>query len=59
MKKAEFQVHHIIPLEIFTTFAPELKEIFGVSDISEVIQSYNNRISLFTDKASAGAMQAL
>lgn len=46
-------------MEIFTTFAPELKEIFGVSDISEVIQSYNNRISLFTDKASAGAMQAL
>ena len=48
-----YQIHHIYPLEIFNEFGNELAKSFGVKDPKSLIQSYNNRIALFTDPAMA------
>ena len=54
-----YQIHHIYPLEIFSKFGDKLAQLFGLEDPKSLIQSYNNRIALFTDPAMAKAMQDL
>jgi len=50
-----FQVHHILPVQLFNSdFNEKLNDILG-NDISEdktknlALQSYNNRIALYSD----------
>lgn len=50
-----FQVHHILPVQLFNSkFNEQLNDILG-SDISAdkirnlALQSYNNRIALYSD----------
>ena len=58
-----FQVHHIIPINVFNAFMDDFERIFekeGVkANVREIIQSYNNRMALFTDDAHANALRNL
>lgn len=63
-----FQVHHILPVELFNSeFKKELNDLLG-SDTSQVtdktykntaLQSFNNRIALYSDADRAEMAKAL
>lgn len=54
----DFQIHHILPTQLFNneTLRLEIADIFGDS---RVLQSYNNRIALFTGEAKADIYKSL
>lgn len=60
MSNLNYQVHHIIPLEIFNDveLKRQLEDIFG-KDLHPTIQSYNNRIALFTDVEAARTIKGM
>lgn len=68
MVTSSFQVHHILPVQLFnSTFNNELNKILG-SDTSNIsddrykstsLQSYNNRIALYSDADRAEVAKAL
>ncbi|WP_151840059.1 type I secretion C-terminal target domain-containing protein [Acinetobacter soli] len=68
MVTSSFQVHHILPVQLFnSTFNDELNKILG-SDTSNIsddrykstsLQSYNNRIALYSDADRAEVAKAL
>ena len=54
-----FQVHHIIPINVFNAFEGDFQRIFQTKDLEKIIQSYNNRMALFTEEGSANALRNL
>ena len=54
-----YQIHHIIPIDIFNYYGNKLREIFGADETENIIQSYNNRIALFTHIEPANALRNL
>lgn len=60
MSNLNYQVHHIIPLEIFNDdeLQEKLTKIFG-DDLHPTIQSYNNRIALFTNEEAAQTIKGM
>ena len=59
MGDLSFQVHHIIPINVFNEFVDIFPSIFDTPKMENIIQSYNNRIALFTDDAPANALRNL
>ena len=57
MGDLSFQVHHVIPINVFNDFSKLFKKIFGTNELENIIQSYNNRMALFTDDAPANALR--
>ncbi|MDG9729039.1 hypothetical protein OXI21_01180 [Ignatzschineria sp. RMDPL8A] len=55
MADISFNVHNIIPVEIFGKFRRELSGLFG----DKFLQDYNNRIPLFTDPADIAKLEAI
>ena len=51
-----YQIHHVIPLEILRIHGTRLAKIFGITP-EAFMQSYNNRMGLFTDPDQAKIMQ--
>ena len=58
MVSPEFNVHHIIPRSVLNRYARSLPSIWG-KDFYAILQSYNNRIVLFSDEKSAKTLQKL
>ena len=59
MGNMAYQIHHIIPIDIFNYYEDELKRIMGTNKTENIIQSYNNRIALFTHIEPANALRNL
>ena len=59
MGNMAYQIHHIIPIDIFNYYGNKLREIFGADETENIIQSYNNRIALFTHIEPANALRNL
>ena len=57
------QIHHVIPINIFNDFAIQFQDIFKKGNLNvnlgEIIQSYNNRMALFTEEGPASALRKL
>uniref|UniRef100_UPI00224A4E36 calcium-binding protein n=1 Tax=Acinetobacter bereziniae TaxID=106648 RepID=UPI00224A4E36 len=43
---ADFQIHHVLPIEVFNDYGLKIEEIMGDD---KILQSYNNRVALFKD----------
>lgn len=50
-----FQIHHIIPVNVYNLYHKQLNEILG----KDAVQSYNNRIALFVDPEAAAEAKVL
>lgn len=59
MGDLSFQVHHVIPINVFNDFSGLFEKAFGTNELEKIIQSYNNRMALFTDDAPANALRNL
>lgn len=59
MGDLSFQVHHVIPINVFNDFSKLFKETFGTNELENIIQSYNNRMALFKYDAPANALRNL
>ena len=58
MGNMAYQIHHIIPIDIFNSYGKALRDIIG-GRTEDIIQSYNNRIALFTHIEPANALRNL
>ena len=59
MGNMAYQIHHIIPIDIFNYYKNDLRRIMRTDKTENIIQSYNNRIALFTHIEPANALRNL
>jgi len=53
------QIHHVIPINVFNDFSKLFQKAFGTNELKNIIQSYNNRMTLFTEEGPANALRKL